>query len=191
MNLQCSSEMNNIGVECLERHHFWQAVDCFRRALQQTRLDSEALLLADQRTGNGPHRKIDPHAPLLLYSVGSCWLKPAPLLVGEPAPSAFQVVATSHEGDFLLYTQGLRISEPPEGGPSFSHDPHEENIIQSEVIVFNLALVSHLASLQPGSPSQHKLLGKAQNLYQKSYMIIAVSDGSADSALWVRQTGVS
>jgi hypothetical protein len=173
MNQQRSSEMNNIGVECLERRDFRQALDCFRRALQQNHLDSEAFLLADQKTGNGPHRMIEPQAPLLLHSVGSCWLKPAPLLVGEPAPSAFQVVATSHEGGFLLYTQGLRISESPEGGPIFSHDPHEENIIHSAVIVFNLALVFHLASLQPGSPSRHKLLGKAQNLYQKSYMIMA------------------
>jgi hypothetical protein len=110
-------------------------------------------------------------APLLV-AMGSFLPQPAPISVGEPACSAFQAVATSHAGDFLLFTRGLRILEPTEGGPSFSHDPHEENMIHSAVIVFNLALVFHLSSLQPGCDTQNKLLGRAMNFYQKSYMLV-------------------
>jgi hypothetical protein len=176
MNRQRSSEMNNIGVECLDRRDFRQALDSFRCALQQTQSDSEALLMmADQETGKGRRGiMVPPQAQLLLYSVGS-FLPQAPARSeGEPASSAFQAVATSHDGgSFLLYTQGLRVLEPPTGGSSFSQDPHEENMIHSAVIVFNLALTFHLASLQPGCDTQNKWLGKAQSLYQKSCMLIA------------------
>jgi hypothetical protein len=75
------------------------------------------------------------------------------------------------EGTFCSTPKDYEFWSRPREDQAFSMI----NTIHSAVIVFNLALVFHLASLQPGSPRQHELLGRAQNRYQHSYLLITGS----------------
>jgi hypothetical protein len=165
------SDANNQGLAYLEKgffsnalHHLTHALQCARRNFQHQENVARTTYKYQETRCFRRHILLLPPSEIARREL----LMPLPttMLVGPAARSPAEESRTT----FRIHTQAIR----PISGLAFSKDAMANDKICSAIVVFNLALCSHLQGLRRDDrQSCLQSLRKAKSLYSQSFTLLA------------------